>query len=85
MAHYSIELQPRRFYGLEKFNQISSSAAAAAAAELVFLTELIADLTASSLEEGKRKGTRHFLSASPVSLKNELGPAARGFHHCYIQ
>lgn len=82
MAHYSIELQPRRFYGLEKFNQISSSAAAA---ELVFLTELIADLTASSLEEGKRKGTRHFLSASPVSLKNELGPAARGFHHCYIQ
>lgn len=80
MAHYSIELQPRRFYGLEKFNQISSSAA-----ELVFLTELIADLTASSLEEGKRKGTRHFLSASPVSLKNELGPAARGFHHCYIQ
>lgn len=82
MAHYSIELQPRRFYGLEKFNQISSSAAAA---ELVFLTELIADLTASSLEEGKRKGTRHFLSASPVSLKNELGPAARGFHRCYIQ
>lgn len=82
MAHHSIELQPRRFYGLEKFNQISSSAAAA---ELVFLTELIADLTASSLEEGKRKGTRHFLSASPVSLKNELGPAARGFHHCYIQ
>lgn len=81
MAHYSIELQPRRFYGLEKFNQISSSAAA----ELVFLTELIADLTASSLEEGKRKGTRHFLSASPVSLKNELGPAARGFHRCYIQ
>lgn len=83
MAHYSIELQPRRFYGLEKFNQISSSAAAAA--ELVFLTELIADLTASSLEEGKRKGTRHFLSASPVSLKNELGPAARGFRRCYIQ
>lgn len=82
MAHYSIELQPRRFYGLEKFNQISSSAAAA---ELVFLTELIADLTASSLEEGKRKATRHFLSASPVSLKNELGPAARGFHRCYIQ
>lgn len=81
MAHYSIELQPRWFYGLEKFNQISSSAAA----ELVFLTELIADLTASSLEEGKRKGTRHFLSASPVSLKNELGPAARGFHRCYIQ
>lgn len=84
MAHYSIELQPRRFYGLEKFNQISSSAAAAAA-ELVFLTELIADLTASSLEEGKRKGTRHFLSASPVSMKNELVPAARGFHRCYIQ
>lgn len=81
MAHYSIELQPRRFYGLEKFNQISSSAAA----ELVFLTELIADLTASSLEEGKRKGTRHFLSASPVSLKKELGSAARGFHRCYIQ
>lgn len=52
---------------------------------LFFLRKLIADLTASSLEEGKRKGTRHFLSASPVSLKNELGPAARGFHRCYIQ
>ena len=42
---------------------------------------------ASLLEEGTQE-TRHFpcsIARSRVSLKNELGPVARGFHHCYIQ